>query len=146
MLVIQFIFLQVVSWRESKPSSGHGIFHNSLLSHKHVAVSLLAGTFWLSTCSNGYASEYFGDTSSSVGSIDFNIFRSQSSIDDSRPQIMKKLREAEKLSMKEDGEINEVEKILNFIPSWKYYKIISNEYSKRSAGYNGEANLLAPLL
>ena len=46
---------------------------------------------------------------------------------------------------KKEGK-NEVDEILDLIPSWKYFKIISQEYSRRSADYTGDDNMLAPLL
>lgn len=93
----------------------------------------------------GIDDENFGDTSSSVGSIDFNIFRSQRSVEESKLKVQEKLMTIQSQSGIQGSE-NDFDKVLSLIPSWKYYKIISNEYSKRSTGYTGEPNLLAPLL
>ena len=81
--------------------------------------------------------EYFGDTTTSVGSININIFSPPSSI--KKPSIEVNLDDL--IEPK-----NELDKLLNNIPSWKYYKIISKEYSRRSSDFNGDVNFLAPLL
>jgi hypothetical protein len=44
------------------------------------------------------------------------------------------------------GTQSPIEQVLNQIPSYKYYKIIGAEYSKRSAGFDGSVNPLMPLM
>lgn len=42
---------------------------------------------------------------------------------------------------------NQIETVLNLIPSWKYFKIIAKEYSSRSTSYReGQENLMAPFM
>lgn len=91
--------------------------------------------------------EYFGDTSISVGSINTNIFASPLTVEQEKLRAQQRIIECEKLKNDQsDKNLNEVEKLLNYIPSWKYYKIIGREYSKRSSGYSCEDNLMMPLM
>ena len=111
-----------------------------------IAVCVLISSLCTSAAVRaGSDDEYFGDTSTSVGSIDFNIFRSQSSIERQKQEVKEKLRQRNQ-QLNDKQEMNEFDKLLDLVPSWKYYKLISDEYSKRSTQYSGEANLLAPLL
>ena len=95
--------------------------------------------------------EYFGDTTSSVGSISLNIFSSPAEREIDRRLALTKIPLAVD-SKSPSGEAagtpspSDFDKVLKLIPSWKYYKIIANEYSRRSTDYTGEENLLAPLL
>ena len=86
--------------------------------------------------------EFFGDTSSSVGSINLNIFAPAD--DASVKQV--RTHAAEKTVEELIEPKNELDRLLNNIPSWKYYKIISSEYSRRNSDFNGDVNFLAPLL
>lgn len=86
--------------------------------------------------------EYFGDTTTSVGSININIFAPGNAGSDASSTSRVERPSLEELLEPK----NEIDKLLNNIPSWKYYKIISQEYSRRSSDFNGEVNFLAPLL
>lgn len=55
----------------------------------------------------------------------------------------------EDLQVKRDPtkQVESVDEVLKLIPSWKYFKIISKEYSSRSLNYKeGEENLLSPFM
>lgn len=92
------------------------------------------------------ADEYFGDTSTSVGSINLNIFNSPEAQAKKRELAKQRAAMAQSAEKSSEKDLTEFGQVLELIPSWKYYKIISQEYSKRSSGYSGEVNLLAPLL
>lgn len=122
---------------------------NVIISH-----SILFNSFVLIPSPSIANDEYFGETSSSIGSIDFNIFKSQKEILKDKEKLQSQLLQL-KLSEKENSNIksenenmqNDLDSFLNLIPSWKYYKIIGAEYSKRSNSYSpGNENILAPLL
>lgn len=88
--------------------------------------------------------EDFGNTQSSAGSISLNPFASAEDIEASRAKVRKALQEK---AMRPDGPKSDMDLLLEQIPSWKYYKIISEEYAKRGAGYDGKKeNLLMPLM
>jgi len=92
--------------------------------------------------------EYFGDTQSSVGSINFNPFASSTDIEESRSRVQLKLTEM-KTFPRAGEDVTDLDSLLNLIPSWKYYKVIANEYSKRSSAYKGPddiSTLLMPFM
>lgn len=96
--------------------------------------------------------EYFGDTSTSVGTIDINIFSTPATREEKRLAMLEKLQKKTTTKEQEQESISpgssEWDQFLNLVPSWKYYKIISEEYSKRGLGFDPDAspNVLAPLL
>lgn len=87
--------------------------------------------------------EDFGNTQSSAGSVNLNPFASAQDIEASRAKVRQALVDKEKRAV---GPKSDLDLLLEQIPSWKYYKIIGEEYSKRSAGYDGKENLLMPLM
>lgn len=56
----------------------------------------------------------------------------------SRPRIIA-------MPAEEESSGNPIDAVFKLIPSTKYFKIISQEYSSRALGYDGKDNLFAPL-
>jgi hypothetical protein len=53
-------------------------------------------------------------------------------------------KDFEDLSPVESDDKESLQTILKLVPSYKYFKIISKEYSSRSTSYSGDDNLFAP--
>lgn len=116
-----------------------------LMMKKACAVVIMASTLAGPGPALAYEAfaEDFGNTQSSAGSINLNPFASAQDIEASRAKVRQALVDQEK---KAAGPKSDLDLLLEQIPSWKYYKIIGQEYSKRSAGYDGKENLLMPLM
>lgn len=107
---------------------------------------------------SAYNDENFGDTTISAGSINLNPFASAADLDLSRRTVQQRLK-ATSQSLSDPiptssqpppsptSPISPIEETLRLIPSWKYYKLIATEYSKRSADFApGSENLFMPLM
>ena len=113
------------------------------VAQRTIAVALVS--IPLVTCASGAFDEEFGDTRSSVGSISLNPFVSKENFVEAQRKAQ---RAAAELEVKPASGTTQspIEQVLNQIPSYKYYKIIGAEYSKRSAGFDGSVNPLMPLM
>ena len=118
---------------------------NLRLARKGAAVALALTV--LSTTAGAYEAfnEDFGDVSTSRGSVSLNPFASQKDLAEarSRARIAAAAAAAKPAAKASTSEIDEV---LRLIPSVKYFKIIADQYSQRSADYDGSTNLLMPLM
>jgi hypothetical protein len=112
------------------------------VAQRTIAVALVS--IPLVSCASGAFDEEFGDTRSSVGSISLNPFVSKEKL----VEAQRKAQRAAELEVKSASGTTQspIEQVLNQIPSYKYYKIIGAEYSKRSAGFDGSVNPLMPLM
>lgn len=152
-------------------SSSYSPSKQSLMTHRRFMkiVSLTLSSFLqLGLFVNSIPSvladdEYFGDRSVSYGSINVNIFSASPSAKE-RAEVLKVVQTEQQSNDEKTGttgttaiqqlqmsntntnDKNDIEKVLDLIPSWKYYKLIGKEYSRRNSGYQGGDDLLAPLL
>ena len=90
--------------------------------------------------------EDFGDVSTSRGSVSMNPFASQKDLAEGRSRARIAAAAAEAKPATEAASTSEIDEVLRLIPSVKYFKIIADQYSQRSADYDGSTNLLTPLL
>ena len=84
----------------------------------------------------------------SYGDIDIDSNNNDVSlIVPSRKTIVKIPDEDKNVQVNPNEQIESIDQVLNLIPSWKYFKIISKEYSSRSTTYKeGQENYGAPFM
>ena len=111
---------------------------------RSIAVAALVSIPLVADASGAFDEE-FGDTRSSVGSISLNPFVSKEDLAEAQQKAQRAAAELQVDSASGTAP-NPIERVLNQIPSYKYYKIIGAEYSKRSAGFDGSVNPLMPLM
>jgi len=113
------------------------------LVRRKLATALMVFTTSIHGCR---AYEEFGDTSSSVGSVSLNPFASASDIEAARARARLAAAVRATETTEATSSTSEMDEVLKLIPSVKYFKIIADEYSRRSADYDGSANMLMPLM
>jgi len=139
--IFQFIVISIslssILTLKFNPPDGHILSTKNRLQRKAVLSVLIAFQFSISpTCAlNEFQS---GDASLGIEAQD-NL---ESLSVPGRPL---KFQEADLLPTIEPDNDNPFSVTLKLIPSYKYFKIISKEYSSRSTRYSGEDNLFAPL-
>lgn len=90
--------------------------------------------------------EDFGDVSTSRGSVSLNPFASQKDLEEARARVRTAATANPPAQESSTSSTSEIDEVLRLIPSVKYFKIIADQYSQRSADYDGSTNLFMPLM